>query len=49
MSLSFNICEYAFRTCPDNFADFANFVNENNTCNHMSSQSLSDVVVNLID
>jgi hypothetical protein len=49
VSLSFNICEYAYRTCPDNFADFANFVNENNTCNHMSSQSLSDVVVNLID
>ncbi len=30
-------------------ADFANMVNENNTCSHMSSQSLSDVVVALID
>lgn len=30
-------------------ADFANMINENNTCSHMSSQSLSDVAVNLID
>jgi hypothetical protein len=49
VTVNFNLCEYAFRTCPDGFADFANLINENNTCNHLSSQALSEVGVSLID
>ena len=49
VTIDFNICESAFRTCPDNYADFANIVNENNTCSHMSSASLGDVLVTMID
>jgi hypothetical protein len=49
ISIAFNICEYAQRTCPDVVADYANIINENNTCNHISSKSLSEVGVNFID
>lgn len=27
VSINFNICDYAFRTCPDDIADFANMIN----------------------
>lgn len=37
VTIDFNICDYAYRRCPDNTLDFANIINENNTCNHMSS------------
>jgi hypothetical protein len=49
VSINFNICEYAQRTCPDGYADFANVINENNTCSHMSSASMSEIDVDLID
>ena len=49
VTIEFNICDYSYRKCPDNFLDFANVINENNTCNHMSSQYLTDVGVGLID
>ena len=49
VSIHFNLCDFTKRTCPDGFADFANVINENNTCSHMSSNKLSDVVVALID
>lgn len=49
MTIDFNLCEYTFRSCPDEVKDFVNIVNENNTCNHMSSDSLHDVNVSLID
>ena len=49
ISINFNLCEYNYRTCPDNVQDFVNVINENNTCNHMSSGSLHDVNVSLID
>ncbi|CDW71763.1 UNKNOWN [Stylonychia lemnae] len=49
ITIDFNICDYSFRKCPDEASDFANIINENNTCSHMSSGSLSDVGVSLID
>jgi hypothetical protein len=49
ISIDFNICDKTSRKCPDNGQDFANVVNENNTCNHLSSGSLTDVVVSMID
>ena len=49
VTIDFNICDYSFRKCPDNAPDFANVINENNTCNHLSSQYLSDVKVDMID
>jgi hypothetical protein len=49
VSLAFNLCEYANHTCPDGMADFANIVNENNTCSHIGGKALSDVGVALIE
>jgi hypothetical protein len=49
VSIAFNLCDFAQRTCSDQYADFVNVVNENMTCNHASSQSLSEVGVSLID
>lgn len=49
VSINFNICEYTFRKCPDGALDFANEINQNNTCDHLSSSSLHDVGVSLID
>lgn len=49
VSINFNICDYTHRTCPDGYADYANMINENNTCNHLSSATLSEVTVSLID
>jgi hypothetical protein len=49
VTIDFNICDYSYRKCPDESSDFANVINENNTCSHMSSGSLSDVGVSLID
>ena len=49
VSIDFNLCENNFRQCPDNTKDFANIINENNTCDHMSSDDLSEVGVSLID
>jgi len=40
-SIDFNICGNNFRKCPDNVNDFANSVNENNTCNHLSAGDIS--------
>lgn len=48
-TINFNICEPTFRTCPDDALDYGNVINENNTCNHLSSDSLHDVKVSLID
>ena len=49
VTIDFNICAYTTRTCSDSVDDYANEVNENNTCSHMSSTSISDVAVSLID
>ena len=49
VEIDYNICEYAFRRCPDGGKDYANVINENNTCSHLSSGSIHDVVVSLID
>lgn len=49
VSIDFNICAYTTRVCSDGVDDYANVVNENNTCSHMSTTSISDVVVSLID
>ena len=49
VSIDFNICEYAFRKCPDAADDFANIINENNTCNHLSNDAIAQVGVSLID
>eukprot|EP00347_Sterkiella_histriomuscorum_P008480 403344934 len=46
-SLEFNFCENSLRTCSDNKKDFANFVDEKGQCTHLSSNSLSDIVVTL--
>jgi hypothetical protein len=35
-SLNWNICEKTARRCLDSKDDYANVVNENNTCNHVS-------------
>jgi hypothetical protein len=35
-SIQFNLCERTVRTCPDQMGDFANIINANNTCNHLS-------------
>jgi|LauGreDrversion4_2_1035121.scaffolds.fasta_scaffold327901_1 hypothetical protein len=48
MSIDFNICAHTFRTCPDGGADFANLVNMNNTCLHLSNAVLADTGVELI-
>jgi hypothetical protein len=49
VTIDFNICAYTTRTCSDGVSDYANEVNENNTCSHMSTTSISDVAVSLID
>ena len=49
VTINFNICEFAYRQCPDSVADYANVINENNTCNHMSGNELSQVDIALID
>jgi hypothetical protein len=49
VTIDFNICDYAYRQCPDTLNDFANVINENNTCSHLSSSNLADVGVSLID
>lgn len=49
VSINFNICEYNARQCPDGQQDYANSINSNNTCNHLSSSDISDVQVELID
>ena len=49
VSIDFNLCEYNYRKCPDEDNDYANIINENNTCDHMSSDDLSQVGVSLID
>jgi hypothetical protein len=46
--IDFNICEFSFNTCPDLVNDFANEVNENGTCHHLSSDSLSNPVSTFI-
>ena len=48
-SVHFNICAYTFRECNDQMRDFANKVNSNNTCNHLSSDSVSKAQVALAD
>lgn len=35
-SIEFNLCGPAARQCPDLKDDYANFINANNTCNHLS-------------
>lgn len=49
VTIDFNICEKSFRQCPDGVSDYANIVNENHTCNHISAPTLSEVGVSLID
>jgi hypothetical protein len=49
VSVDFNICSFSKRKCPDEMPDFANIINENNTCSHLSDNSLSNVGVSLID
>lgn len=49
VTINFNICDYTIRNCPDGYADYANEVNQNNTCVHLSSASISDIGVSLID
>lgn len=46
--IDFNICEYSFHTCSDGVQDFANEVNENGTCHHLSSSSLNNPVSTFI-
>jgi len=48
-TINFNICNQAFRTCNDAVPDFANMINQNNTCNHLSSGSISNIKVSLIN
>ena len=49
VSINFNLCAYTFRTCPDGFVDYANIVNENNTCAHLTDTKISNIGVKLID
>jgi hypothetical protein len=35
-TIQFNLCEPTVRKCPDMMGDFANIINANNTCNHLS-------------
>lgn len=49
VTIDFNICDETKRKCPDGAKDYANIINENNTCNHMSTKSISDIDVQLID
>lgn len=49
VSINFNLCAYTFRTCPDGFVDYANIVNENGTCVHLTDTKLSKIGVRLID
>lgn len=49
-TIYFNLCEPTNHKCPDkNTQDFANSVNENNTCSHLSGGSTSDQTVSLQD
>lgn len=49
VTLDFNICAFTFRDCDPTVRDFANIVDENKKCRHMSSNNLQDVGVSLID
>jgi hypothetical protein len=49
VTIEFNICHYTFNSCPDGDDVYATIVNENNTCNKMSTEEISDVGVSLID
>lgn len=50
LSIDFRICSYVTdRVCPSNKDSYANLVNVNNTCYDLTSSSLSNVVVDLID
>ena len=35
-TIEFNLCEQTSRTCNDEHPDYANLINANNTCYHMS-------------
>lgn len=35
-TIQFNLCEKTPRQCSDGMSDFANIINANNTCNHLS-------------
>lgn len=49
-SIYFNICEPTKTTCPDaEVVSYANMVNENNTCLHMSGQNAYNQEVYPID
>ena len=48
-TIDFNICGYTARTCLDGVQDYANRINHNNTCSHMSDDDISDITVSLID
>lgn len=47
--IDYNICDYTMSTCSDSGKDYANLVNENNTCYHISTSSINDVAITFID
>jgi hypothetical protein len=48
VTIEFNICDHTLKSCPDGGEDYAHITNQNNTCDHMSTKSISDIDVQLI-
>ena len=49
VTIYFNICEYTINKCSDDASDYANQINSNNTCEHLSSDSINEQTVALLD